>query len=398
MSETASETRSASIPKQADAPEGERKATARRRKKMHWWSRGSGIRLRVWMTVNVVLLAALCWGVMSALRLDDQGPRYAGLGRPAGVPGIGQLINPGPPPVPAKSIFNTPNGKYFGVATPEAPWSSAEVDSVAGKAGVRPTMTEYFVRWTADFDPKAVSRAYEHGTLPVMSWEPWDGEDNGHTEQPRFALSTIISGAHDDYIRRFAQAVAAQKWPLAIRFAHEMNGTWYPWSESKNGNQKGEYVQAWKHVHDLFQQAGADNVIWVWSANILRPVPNTDLAALYPGDDYVDWVGLTGYGTKLEESATTTFGPTLDAVRKITKKPVLITETGREPSVALKAKWTTDFFSWLNQQTDVLGFIWFERNRDQGANADWRFDETPESQRAFADGIASVKLADGLGG
>ncbi|MFJ1793562.1 glycoside hydrolase family 26 protein [Kitasatospora griseola] len=398
MSETTSEKRSGSIPKQADAPEAERRATARRRKKMHWWSRGSGIRLRVWMTVNVVLLGALCWGVMAALSLDDKGPRYAGLGHPAGVPGIGQLLNPAPPPVPSKSVFESPNGKYFGVATPEAPWSSAEVDSVAGKAGVRPTMTEYFVRWTADFDAKAVSRAYEHGTLPVVSWEPWDGEDNGHTEQPAFALSTIISGAHDDYVRRFAQAVAAQKWPVAIRFAHEMNGTWYPWSEGKNGNQKGEYVQAWKHVHDVFQQAGADNVIWVWSANILRPVPNTDLGPLYPGDDYVDWVGLTGYGTKGEESATQTFGPTLDAVRKITHRPILITETGREPSAALKAKWTADFFSWLNQQADVLGFIWFERDRDQGGKADWRFDETPESQRAFSDGIATVKLADGLGG
>ncbi|WP_073807959.1 glycoside hydrolase family 26 protein [Kitasatospora sp. CB01950] len=395
MSETASETRSKAVPKQAGPPEAEPKA-ARRRKKMHWWSRGSGIRLRVWMTVNVLLLGVLCWGVMAALNLDSKGPRYAGLGHPVGAPGIKQLINPAPPAVPDKSIFDTPNGKYFGVATPEAPWSSGELDSIADKTGVRPTMTEYFVRWTSEFDPKAVSRAYAHGTLPVLSWEPWDGEDAGHTDQPTFALSTIISGAHDDYIRRFAHGVAAQKWPVAIRFAHEMNGVWYPWSEGVNGNQKGEYVQAWKHIHDLFKEAGADNAIWIWSANIVRPVPKVELPPLYPGDDYVDWVGLTGYGTKNEATAADTFGPTLDIVRRMTKKPILITETGREPNSTLKVKWTTDFFDWLNQQSDLLGFIWFERDTDHGAQTDWRFEETPESLQAFSKGIATVKLADGL--
>ncbi|WP_146616518.1 glycoside hydrolase family 26 protein [Kitasatospora sp. SolWspMP-SS2h] len=373
-------------------------AVPRRRKKMHWWSRGSGIRLRVWMVVNVVLLSALCWGVMAALRLDGMGPRYAGLGHPADAPGIQQLVHPQPPPVPDKSVFANPDGKYFGVATAEAPWSSAELDSLADKSGTRPTMTEYFVRWNAEFDPKAVAQAYEHGTLPVLSWEPWEGEEAGHTDQPKYALSTIIGGQHDDYIRRFAQAVAAQKWPVAIRFAHEMNGVWYPWSESQNGNQAGQYVQAWQHVHDVFAQAGAANVIWIWSPNITRPLPKVALPPLYPGDAYVDWVGVTGYGTKGEQTADETFGPTLTVLRGITAKPILITETGREPSTALKAQWVSDFFDWLNQQPDVIGFVWFERDTDHGAKADWRFDETPEALRAFADGIASVKLARGLSG
>ncbi|MER5862585.1 glycosyl hydrolase [Kitasatospora sp. NPDC002040] len=371
-------------------------ATSRRKKKMHWWSRGSGIRLRIWMTVSMLLLATLCWGVMAALELDAKGPRYAGLGQAAGVPGLQQLLHPAPPPVPDKSLFSAPDGKYFGVATPEAPWSSGEVDAIADKAGTRPTMTEYFIRWNADFNPKAISQAYEHGTLPVLSWEPWEGEDAGHTDQPAYKLSTIIDGSHDEYVRRFAQQVAAQKWPVAIRFAHEMNGVWYPWSESQNGNQKGQYAQAWRHIHDLFTEAGATNVIWTWSPNILRPVPNTSLSALYPGDDYVDWIGMTGYGTKGEKTAEDTFGPTIAMLRGLTKKPFLITETGREPSTALKAQWITDFFVWLNQQPDVVGFIWFERDTDHGAKSDWRFDETPETQSAFRSGIATVKLADGL--
>jgi beta-mannanase len=47
-------------------------------------------------------------------------------------------------------------------------------------------------------------------------------------------------------------------------------------------------------VHDLFAAAGARNVTWMWSPNVTYPGA-APLAGLYPGDDYVDWVGLSGY-------------------------------------------------------------------------------------------------------
>jgi len=346
------------------------------------------------MVVNVLLLGTLCFGVLAALNAQAQGPRYVGLGKPAGVPGVRQLLAP-PPPVPDKSVFSAPDGKYFGVSTVEAPWSAGELQEVADTAGTRPTMVEYFVRWNTGFDAKAVTKAYDHGTLPVLAWEPWEGEEAGHADQSAYRLSTIIDGTHDDYITHFAQDVAAQKWPVVIRFAHEMNGNWYPWSERVNGNEKGQYVAAWRHVHDVFTKAGATNVIWTWSPNIIRPAPEVDLAQLYPGDDYVDWIGMVGYGTKGEDKAEETFGPTMKILRSLTHKPMLITETGREPSASLKAAWTTDFFDWLGKQPDVVGFIWFQRNVQQGGKANWRFDETPQALQAFAEGIAKIKLAEG---
>ncbi|GAA1069460.1 MULTISPECIES: glycoside hydrolase family 26 protein [Kitasatospora] len=374
------------------------KRAATRRRKPRWWQRGSGIRLRVWMAGNLALLCVLTYGVMSALAAQAGGPRYAGLGQSAGVPALEELLRPEKKahPMPDRAVFAKPNGKYFGVSTVESPWSGAELQRIKQSSGAWPTMSEYFVRWNADFDPAAVKAAYDHGTLPVLAWEPWAGEEAGGDDQPEYRLSTIIDGTHDAYIHAFARGVAQQRWPLAIRFAHEMNGTWYPWSEQKNGNRRGQYVQAWRHVHDIFAQEGATNVIWVWSPNILRPVPDVDLAALYPGDDYVDWAGMVGYGTNSERTADETFGPTLDALRGVTKKPVLITETGRETSSAYKPAWTSDFFAWLAKQPDVIGFIWFQRNADQGAKANWRFDETTAALRAFSNGIRQIKLADGL--
>ncbi|MFJ9519039.1 glycoside hydrolase family 26 protein [Kitasatospora sp. NPDC101801] len=372
---------------------------SRRAKKMHWWSRGSGIRLRLWMVCNVAILAVLTYGVMAALAVANDGGRYEGLGQNAGAPALSELFQPEKkaPSIPDRSVFSAPDGKHFGVSTLEAPWSGKELQQIKQSAGVWPTMAEYFVRWDQTFDPKAVSAAYGHGTLPVLAWEPWAGGDAGSAEQPNYSLASIIEGKHDDYLRTFAQGVAAQKWPLAIRFAHEMNGNWYPWSEQTNGNQQGQYVQAWRHVHDVFAKEGAANVIWIWSPNILRPVKDISIPDLYPGDDYVDWLGMVGYGTNRERTADETFGPTLDVLRQISKKPVLITETGRETNAAYKPAWTADFFTWLAKQPDVIGFIWFQRNVAEGGKANWRFDESTASLRAFANGIRQITLAKGLG-
>ncbi len=80
-----------------------------------------------------------------------------------------------------------------------------------------------------------------------------------------------------------------------MRFNWEMNGRWFPWSEGVNGNKSGEYVTAWRHVHDIFTAVGANKVTWVWCPNIDPNRIFLDLASQYPGDEYVDWTCLDGY-------------------------------------------------------------------------------------------------------
>jgi len=73
-----------------------------------------------------------------------------------------------------------------------------------------------------------------------------------------------------------------------------MNGNWYPWSEQVNGNHPSQFVQAWQHVHDIFTKLGVTNVTWVWSPNV-EYGGSIPLSELYPGSNYVDWVGIDGY-------------------------------------------------------------------------------------------------------
>ena len=56
-----------------------------------------------------------------------------------------------------------------------------------------------------------------------------------------------------------------------IRFAHEMNGTWYPWAEGVNGNGPGDYVAAWRHVVGVFRRAKVSNVTWTWAPTCPTP-------------------------------------------------------------------------------------------------------------------------------
>lgn len=107
----------------------------------------------------------------------------------------------------------------------------------------------------------------------------------------------------------FAESCAKFKNPIFIIFAHEMNGSWYPWSAwiDKNNNltqDKGEetphtpekYQEAFRNVSNVFHEE-APNVAMVWCPNQgwmgkERIDPYT---SFYPGDEYVDWVGLDFY-------------------------------------------------------------------------------------------------------
>jgi hypothetical protein len=334
------------------------------------------------MTINAVLLVVLSAWVLQR-GLADRAPVAAGV-----------VTSPTPTPsripIPTREDILATTGQRFGLSAPEVPWSSVEINRIAERAGVVPTMLQFFVHWSDPMRFDAIPASYAKGAIPVISWEPWAGRAAGE-DQPEYALSRIIAGEFDDYLTAVATGIRDQQYPVVIRFAHEMNGHWYPWSEQRSGNRPGEFVQAWRHVHDVFDRVGATNVIWVWSPNILRPVPTVSLADLYPGDEYVDWVGMVGYAVG-ERTAAEVFEPTMQAIRAFTSRPFLITETGAAPGPA-KAPWISDFFAWLPQQPDVVGVIWFEFSPADGGTEDWRLTETSDTVAAFRAGASRIAWA-----
>ena len=132
-----------------------------------------------------------------------------------------------------------------------------------------------------------------HGSIPMLDWSSWH---LGYgPNQSDFTLNAITAGAYDDYIQQWALSAGSWGHPFFLRFDWEMNGNWqFPWSEQLNGNQPGDYIKAWRHVHDIFTQNNVTNVTWVWCPNISGPTTRS-MASLYPGDAYVDWTCLDGY-------------------------------------------------------------------------------------------------------
>ena len=80
--------------------------------------------------------------------------------------------------------------------------------------------------------------------------------------QPGYTNLDIARGVQDEYILRFARSLATFQGRVDLRYAHEMNGTWYPWSHDPIA-----YRRAWRRVVRLFRAAGARNVRFVWSVN-----------------------------------------------------------------------------------------------------------------------------------
>ena len=104
-------------------------------------------------------------------------------------------------------------------------------------------------------------------------------------------MRDVASGALDGYIADIASEVAEWDGPIFIRFAQEMNGTWYPWGKHQNSPE--EYIAAWRRVHQIFDEKGAGHVTWVWNPSE-KNHPES-LGLWYPGDDVVDWVAVDGY-------------------------------------------------------------------------------------------------------
>jgi hypothetical protein len=272
-------------------------------------------------------------------------------------------------------------------------WSAGDLTEVNGfeqavqaHAGI--------IMWYADWRHAGPSLAQlravaARGSIPEISWEPWDYSGSA-TDQPQFTLTSIISGRHDDYIRRWATLLQRYRHTVYLRFAQEMNGTWYPWSEAVNGNHAGQFVAAWRHVHQIFTELGADNVRWIWS-----PAAGTARidAGLYPGAAYVDTVGVSVFngGTHLKWGGWRSFGrifdPTLRALERIAPgKPIQISEVASAEAGGSKAAWISGMFWDLRVHPEVTSLIWYDLRKQ----ADWPVSSDPAAARAFAAGVRAL--------
>ena len=281
-------------------------------------------------------------------------------------------------PASVSLATTAPCSVVFGSYQTDAPWSWARITDLDTRINRHSAIVHWYAEWgdspgSADFANELpllnatvqYSSAGVTGSTPMITWEPWGPPYSASVAN--YPLRDLAAGRFDSYVDSWAAGL--KKWgrPLYLRFAHEMEGDWYPWGAGVNGNTAADYIAAYRHVHDRFTALGVTNVLWVWSpseddgSGMRPPISN-----FYPGSSYVDWLGFDPYnwGTTESWSAWRTF----DQIASLTYselmtigpgKPIMLAEWASAEQGGNKGQWLQDAGASLSKYPNIKAAVWF---------------------------------------
>jgi len=237
--------------------------------------------------------------------------------------------------------------------------------------------------------------------LPVYDWST-----RSDSNPSQFTPDAISKGSQDKYIAQWATDAAAFGKPMVVVLDWEFNGGWYSYYSPKVGGITADsFVAMWRRVVNIFRKQGASNVMFAWVPNIdpkghLAKNSGYPLKAMYPGDDYVDIVGLDGYnfGGSNWQTFEALYTSSYNLITSLAvNKPVMIKEIGCVEAGGDKAQWITDMFATLKTKfPKVKILLWYDEIDYVGSKlVDWPLDSSPSAAQAFADGIASSDFYSG---
>ena len=274
-------------------------------------------------------------------------------------------------------------------------------DELAAHAGKAPALRMIFRDWPSDgrpdFPVRFARAARAAGAVAMVTWEPW--WDYSHERYP--LLDDIADGAHDAFIRGFLEQAADFGEPWFLRFAHEMEDDFYPWTTGFDRRQSAaSYVAAFRRVAALAREI-APRTLMVWSPN----GGSRRARARWPGDDVVDWIGGSLYSfpdAPQDPDHDDKLGGWVPMVRRYAK-PAMIAEMGcsepRAGEPARLARWMDpamrDKTRCLERTFDVIearypeirALVWFDIDKD----ADWRVASSESARRVFARRLADPR-------
>lgn len=115
--------------------------------------------------------------------------------------------------------------------------------------------------------------------------------NKGSTWQQDFPA--IARGDWDQYLIGALDEYANNGLEIMIRPGWEMNGTWYRWSVTPENAQ--QYVEAFRRIATVAHGYTRKSVKVNWNPGYMMP-GSTDFTTFYPGDEYVDYIGIDTYG------------------------------------------------------------------------------------------------------
>ena len=242
----------------------------------------------------------------------------------------------------------------------------------------------------------ALNNAKEQGRTLELTFQTVAKEDGGNM------VFDILNGKYDDYLNAYAKIVADSEAPVLFRPGNEMNGDWCVYSAFNVSMDTELYKKFYKYLYEIFRANGAlKNTIWIWNPND-RSYPNFDwnhALCYYPGDEYVDVVGLTGYntGTYYRGERWRSFTEIYDAFYynycTWFSQPLMITEFACSAIGGDQAYWIGQMFLNIGKYDRIKLAIWwdgydFDKNGSGSVSRHYSIKENAEAQKYFLYNLA----------
>ncbi len=283
------------------------------------------------------------------------------------------------------SISAQDNPLYFGATLEGYPINKRKLTNVSNEFGIKPDLIVFFLMWPKKEDiAKGFNLTFSlrsidtFGSVACISWEPMFLQNS---YEQVVLKDDIVNGLYDKYLDEFIFQIKSFNKSVIIRFAHEMNLSRYHWGvleDNYNENSPDIYIEMFRYIFDYFKKKKVKNALFAFCPNV-DSVPKTSwnkIKNYYPGDKYVDILGMDGYnwGTCASEknlgwvsswrSFNETFKNTLRELRKLSLfKPIIIFETA-------SAKKGGDRTLWLQEalkdarKLDISAICWFQVNKE----------------------------------
>ena len=255
-------------------------------------------------------------------------------------------------------------GSYISGFTPDF----NAVKTMEGRLGKLLEIVSWFVSWGVEDIFSAGYLASVGNRIPLIAVEPWS-----------VSRASVLNGSQDRWLRGQAEKAITYGKAVYIRPWHESNSDWYDWSLDGRDGTPTEAINAWRHVVNLFRDAGATDVKFVFCINT-HTVGGAAPSQYWPGSFYVDILGVDGYSW--DQGATSFDEVMADGYKTLTALDstldVWVCETGCGEG-RRKAAWINAMFA-SARFPRFKGLSYFSLN---SGRQDWSIDSSAASLAAF---------------
>lgn len=294
-----------------------------------------------------------------------------------------------------KNVIN-----YLGVFAPKSDNGITDltnVKEVSKQIGENFDIVSLYVAWDKNletvFPNSLLDSIYGQKSIPMITWEPWLNSFKSDLKDNKQVFELISDGYFDTFITDFAIKLRQLDRPVFLRFAHEFDNPFYPWYQ-EGENAPSQFKKAWIHTYEIIKRSGAENVIWIWN-----PWKPENVVAYYPGEEFVDWIGVNilNYGNlnqdKKWHSFTELYEPFHKEFQNLPLTPVIISEFGSLKEAANQKEWINNAFSSFESEfNEIKSVIFFNSKVDnnwpeglQNGNLDWTISTNEVLKESFVD-------------